>query len=326
MSSIKNKITSSLKKTNLGQNLLFQAKKISGRLPVVDYNFPNSISLEIASICNLSCTHCPPHNNEYKAQTRKFGIMDMPLFYNLMDEIDKSKVCNLALHKDGEPLLHPNIVDILERMKINRQHHVYLTTNAHKLTREIGMAILQNKIDTINFSIGASSQEFYEKVRGKGFQIVIENILSFLKLRSEAEWKPRVTVQIINLPEYPEMKKEIEQFKKFWATYEVEIVIYNKLTWGVLDAEKVKIKRYPCLSLWKNFFVNSDGKVSVCCMDWTQSLIIGDANKQLIAKIWKEKEIKELRKIHIDNKEGTLDLCKTCNYWATVPRLQEYLI
>ena len=122
------------------------------------------------------------------------------------------------------------------------------------------------------------------------------------------------------------MKKEIEQFKKFWATHDVEIVIYDKLTWGVLDAEKVKIKRYPCLSLWKSFFVNSDGKVSVCCMDWTQSLIIGDANKQSIAKIWKGEEIKKLRKIHINKEEGTLDLCKTCNYWATVPRLQKYRI
>ncbi len=267
MKSIKKKITKSLKKSNLGHNLLFQAKKITGRLPVVDFHFPNSVGIEIASICNLSCIHCPSHNKEYKEQARKMGIMNMKLFYKLIDEIDNNKVTNLALHKDGEPLLHPNIIDILERVKKNKQHHVYLTTNAHKLTSKISKAILQNKIDTINFSIGAASPEFYKKVRGHGFQIIIENILTFLKLKKDAKWKTKTVVQIVNLPEYSEMKNEIEQFKKFWSAYDVKIVVYEKLTWGVLEAEKVNIKRYPCPSLWNNFFVNSDGKVSVCCMD-----------------------------------------------------------
>ena len=49
--------------------------------------FPELIGLEIASSCNLSCIHCPPHLKEFKDKVRKFGIMDMELFHKLSEEI-----------------------------------------------------------------------------------------------------------------------------------------------------------------------------------------------------------------------------------------------
>jgi radical SAM protein with 4Fe4S-binding SPASM domain len=324
--SVKNTISKNLSKSSIGNYLLYQFKAISGRTPVVDYLFPDMISIEIASICNLSCIHCPPHNEFYKNRQRKYGVIKMELFEKLMDEIDNQGIRHIALHKDGEPLLHPQIVNILDRVKKNHNHRVYLTSNAHRLTVEIGIAILRNRIDIINFSIGASSPEFYEKVRGKGFNLVIENIQNFLRLVSQSEYKPRIMVQIIDLPEYSEMKDEISRFKKYWKDQEVEIIIYEKLTWGVLDSVPVKLKRYPCLSLWENVFINSDGKVSACCMDWDQSLLTGDIQNQTLEEIWNGGEQKRLRKTHIEKKEADIPLCKTCNYWSTVPRLSKYKI
>jgi radical SAM protein with 4Fe4S-binding SPASM domain len=324
--SVKNIIKGLLLSSKLGQNLLFKFKELLGRLPKADYKFPRSISIEIASICNLSCIHCPPHNEKFKDRQRKFGVINLGLFYKLMDEIDNHGIRHIALHKDGEPLLNPKIVDILNRVKSKNNHIVYLTTNAHKLSKEIGEAILRNKIDIVNFSIGAASTEFYEKVRGKGFEKVIENIEDFLKLVAKSDWKPRVLVQIINLPEYDEMKFEINHFKQYWKEKNVEVLIYGKLTWGVLDHIPSKIERYPCLSLWENVFVNSDGKVSACCMDWDQSLVTGDTTDQSLAEIWHGEQLKHLRKLHIEKKEQSISLCKTCNYWSTVARLSSYEI
>jgi radical SAM protein with 4Fe4S-binding SPASM domain len=323
--SLKKNITEQLVKTSFGFELIYLLKKVLGKTPKIDYLFPNQISLELASICNLSCTHCPPHNSELIDQRRrKYGIMDIGLFNLLMDEIDKSGSRNLALHKDGEPLLHPEIIAILDRVKKNQNHFVYLTTNGHKLTKEIGQSIVKNKIDIINFSIGAASQEFYEKVRGKDFNKVLQNIHSFISIVEQSEWKPRIMVQIINLPEYNEMDVEIKNFREYWGKYKIEVCVYKKLTWGILETKEVNFKRYPCLSLWNNVFVNSDGKVSACCMDWTQSLIIGDSVNQSISEIWNDEKIKELRKLHINKQEQNISLCKLCNYWITVPKLKKY--
>lgn len=323
---VKKIIIKLLLKTNIGFKIVFQIKKLLGRIPKPNYNFPNSISIEISSICNLSCSHCPPHNFKYKNNHRKYGVIDIELFNRLMDEIDNSGEHRLALHKDGEPLLHPKIIEILERVKRNKNHSVYLSTNGHYLTKEIGEAIIKNKIDIINFSIGAANKSFYEKVRGKGFDKVQNNIHQFLEQIKEASWKPRIIAQIIDLQEYKEMKNEIKEFKKYWGKNIVEVEVYGKLTWGVLESNAIKIKRYPCFSLWNNIFVNSDGNVSPCCMDWKQELIIGNSQQESIEKIWKGDSLKKLRDYHIKGKENELSLCEKCNYWSTVPKILSYEI
>ncbi len=321
---IKQKIKDILSSNNTGRELIFRYKKLTGNIPVPDMEFPQLINIETVSSCNLACVHCPPHMKEFKNEVRKFGIMSMELFGKLMNEIDAYGERRIALHKDGEPLLHPKIIKILERVKRNRNHVVYLTTNAHRLSDEVSMSIFENRIDVINFSIGAATQEFYTKVRGKHFDKVIKNILSFLDLRAKSDWKPRVIVQIINLPQFREMENELKSFRKFWSRYDVEIQEWENLTWGVFDYKESGLKRYPCYSLWESTVVNSDGVVSACCMDWRQQLQTGNANEQNLKDIWKGEALRKIRKMHIEGREDELPICPTCNYWAWQSRLEEY--
>ena len=174
---IKQIVRTNLRESNLGRELLFQYKKLTNKIPDPDLNFPELMSLEIASSCNLSCIHCPPHMKEFKYEVRKFGLMEIELFNRLMDEIDNYGERRIALHKDGEPLMHPKIELILDRVKRNNNHTVYITTNAHYLTENVSQAILRNRINVLNLSIGAATEEFYSKVRGKNFNKVINNDL-----------------------------------------------------------------------------------------------------------------------------------------------------
>jgi len=321
---IKHKIKDILYSNNTGRELIFRYKKLKGNIPVPDMEFPQLINIETVSSCNLSCVHCPPHMKEFKDEVRKFGIMSMDLFEKLMNEIDNYGERRIALHKDGEPLLHPQIIEILERVKRNRNHIVYLTTNGHRLNENISRSIFENRIDVINFSIGAATKEFYSKVRGKHFDKVMENILNFLNFREKSDWKPRVIVQIINLPQFPEMKREIKLFRNFWRKYDVEIQEWDNLTWGVFDYKEAELNRYPCYSLWESTVVNSDGIVSACCMDWKQQLQTGNAYEQQLKDIWKGDDLRRIRKLHIEHKENELPVCPTCNYWAWQTRLENY--
>jgi len=323
---IKIKIKDKLTSSDIGREVIFQYKKVTNQIPKPDMDFPQLINLEVASLCNLSCVHCPPHMKEFKNDVRKFGLMDITLFEKLMNEIDKFGNRRIALHKDGEPLLHPKIIEILERVKKKNNHIVYVTTNAHCLTEEVSKALLKNKIDIINFSIGAASKEFYQKVRGKNFDKVIENIFSFLEERKLYKWKPRVLVQIINLPQYIEIKNELKMFNEFWSEYDVEIQVWDNLTWGIFEYKEADKKRFPCYSLWESMVVNSDGVVSACCMDWQQELTTGNANNQSLQKIWKGVKLSKFRKIHIAGNEHKLSACATCNYWFWQPKLDRYIV
>jgi radical SAM protein with 4Fe4S-binding SPASM domain len=321
---LKTGITEIIKKTEFGNRKFYRLKEILGKNPKPDITYPELISIEISSICNLSCIHCPPQQKEFSSQTRKHSHIDYNLFNLIMDDIDKNGKHDIALHKDGEPLVHPRILDILHRLKKNVSHNIYLTTNAQNLNPALIDTILENRIDIVNFSIGASSEEFYKKVRGRGFNKVMNNINNFLLAVSKGEWKPKVIVQIIDLPEFAGMKEEINNFKKYWKNHNVQIAVWKKLTWGVLEGNNKFKFRYPCYSLWHSFNINSNGIVTACCMDWKQELIIGNVNNEKIEDIWKGENLLELRKKHIYGEENNINACAKCNYWKWQPMLLKY--
>jgi len=230
------------------------------------------------------------------------------------------------LHKDGEPLLHPNIEEILNRVKLNQDHLVYLTTNGHRLNKRINEILLENQIDIINISLGAATPEFYEKVRGRDFNRVIHNINCLLEDIKKAAWKPRIILQIIELNEFPEMKDEIKIFKQTWRIKGVEIAIWKKLNWGVFKENSNFSYRYPCYSLWESFNINSNNIVTACCMDWKQELVIGNITNKTIEEIWKDDLLRRLRMMHIKGEESKITMCDKCNFWAWQPKLMKYPI
>ena len=321
LNTLKSTIKKHIRKYNTGDKLILSFKKLTGRLPVPDMDFPELIGIELCSSCNLKCVHCPPQS---ETGAPKHGMLDFDLFLRIMDEIDSAGKRRIALHKDGEPLLYPKIIDVLNRIKQNQEHEVYLSTNAHKLNQDISRAILDGRIDIINFSIGAATAEFYTRVRGNGFTKVIENILAFIDLADTYEKKPLIQVQIINLPEYPDMSDEIISFKDTWSQYNVKIDVWDKLTWGLYDNGDSIRYRYPCYSLWNSIEVNSDSTVSACCMDWKHELIIGNISKDSIRSIWHSDALNNLRKQHICDNGVSINACNKCNYWYWQQRLITY--
>ena len=323
-SNIKEKIVEIIKLTDYGNRKFYQIKQMMGRNPIPDLTYPKLISIEVSSICNMSCAHCPPHMKEFSNQTRIHSHMDYNLFNQLMNDIDQNGKHHIALHKDGEPLTHPRIVEILKRSKKNISHNIYLTTNAQNLNSEIIDAILENQIDVVNFSIGASSEEFYRKIKGIGFTKVINNIDKFLSSVTKSTWKPKIIVQIVDLHEYHEMSKEIKEFKKYWKNHNVQIAVWEKLSWGIFNGDWRFRYRYPCYSLWHSFNINSNGIVTACCVDWRQELTIGNVYNQQIKEIWTGQKLKELRRKHVNGEESSINACCRCNYWKWQPMLLEY--
>jgi len=320
---MKQKIIDTLKRSKIGTKLYFAVLRLRNGEIKVDDGFPNLINIETASVCNLRCVHCPSHSPTTTTAKRQFGFLDYDLFLRLMEEIDASGIREISLHKDGEPLLHPKITDILHRVKKRRNHHVYLTTNGHKLSSAISRTILDCKIDVLNISIGAASENYYSRIRGQNLNRVVQNIERFLSYRENADFKTKVQVQIIDLKD-TNMKKEIQHFKSFWDSRDVEVQVWPELTWGIRNDSKTKRYRYPCFSLWNSFTINSDGLVSACCMDWNQSLIVGNANNDSIQKIWQAKKFSEIRQSHVLNSYKCYKLCIKCNYWEWQPMLEKY--
>jgi len=279
-------------------------------------DFPNRINIEPTNRCNLRCRMCPRRD-----LTRPVGEISMKLFDKLAQEISRHAPAEVRLHKDGEPLLNPQIFDLIDHIKtVAPSTLLNMDTNALLLDEAKAEKILDSKLDVLLFSVNAATAETYKKVRGSTkFNQVIANIERFLKMRKERRYVwPRVKVQLIVMRD---TKDEIGLFKEQWGPHEVDVLLIPAINWGghrphVGSLMQMPSRRYPCTFLWNSFSINWDGKVSFCNVDFDHLGVIGDVNNQSIEEIWKGPELARYRQLHKQGRWHEIELCRECNYWA----------
>jgi len=107
-----------------------ELKKLPGRFYPINYLF-----VEITNACNFKCTWCPD-----EVMDRRRGFMKKEKVFRILDEVaDKRSwlgpLYPVKLHQMGEPMLHPDLVEIVERAE-SRGLNLELNTNCGLITRE----------------------------------------------------------------------------------------------------------------------------------------------------------------------------------------------
>ncbi|HGJ64494.1 TPA: SynChlorMet cassette radical SAM/SPASM protein ScmF [bacterium] len=142
----------------------------------------NTIYFYLTEGCNLACRHCwiAPH---YQTAEHKYPALDLELFRSILRQ---AKTMNLSGVKltGGEPLLHPQILDIIE---IIRAEDLRLTmeTNGVLCTPEIAKEISLGKNAFVSVSIDSTDPEIHEWIRGvKGsFEMAIEGVRNLVRYK-----------------------------------------------------------------------------------------------------------------------------------------------
>lgn len=108
---------------------------------------PLEAQLIITRRCNLSCGYCSEY--DHRSPPVPFDVLT-----ERIDAIHRLGVVNTSL-LGGEPLMHPNLIDIVAYS--NRQNQVSITTNGFllketliKQLNDAGLSNLQISIDTLN--------------------------------------------------------------------------------------------------------------------------------------------------------------------------------
>ena len=107
-----------------------ELKKLPGRFYPINYLF-----IEITNACNFKCTWCPDDIME-----RRRGFMKKEKVFRLTDEIAEKRswlgpLYPVKLHQMGEPMLHPDLVEIVAHAE-SRGVPVELNTNCGLITQE----------------------------------------------------------------------------------------------------------------------------------------------------------------------------------------------
>jgi MoaA/NifB/PqqE/SkfB family radical SAM enzyme len=120
---------------------------------VLRYNmtkdYPVDINFELTTACNLKCKYCPRHEL-VRNGIRSVGNMD----YDLMSKIirDLSKISDRKFSISpvglGEPLLYPEIYDVLRLLRNRFQKaHIHINTNALLLDKDFSKELIETRLE-----------------------------------------------------------------------------------------------------------------------------------------------------------------------------------
>ncbi len=167
--------------------------------------------IESTSRCNLKCEMCP--RNSFKSEN---GDIDLELFKEINKYVNHGITVNLAGW--GEPLLHPEIDELIKIVKMKRAS-VGFTTNATLLDTETSAELINNGLDLIDFSLDGATHKTYENIRhGAKFEEVITNIRNFIKIKEKLNSKtPGTSITFVmmkkNIYELPLMVRLAKELK-----------------------------------------------------------------------------------------------------------------
>lgn len=274
--------------------------------------FPNEIMIEATNICNNKCFFCGSN-----ASDRKRGIIDYDLMIRLINEAYLNGSRKISFHGMGEPCLCKELLQYIAEAKKVGYTYIYLDTNGVLATPEVMFPIIDAGLDSLKFSIHASTAETYKRITNNdAFEAVADN---FKKIGTYIKEEKKVCKLIAYFAESTINSQERDSFVEMFEPYAAEIWIKPIHNGSGVMQENVKyavnesvltIKELPCVEL-KRMTINWEGKTIACCTDWTGSLVYGDANICSLKDLWNCEKILQIRRGH-ENISCLNEICKKC--------------
>ena len=236
----------------------------------------------------------------------------------------------LCLYGGGEPLLHPELKEILLRASRIPHLRVGFMTNAMLLTEELARFLVDLPLAWIAFSVDGTDPSLNDRIRrGARLEVIEKNIERLIAYREEKGSPfPEIT---FNMVAYPEVGlREIEAYVTRWGSYASQILISRfrpvpskKL---LLPEERKKITPHPCPLPFRQMVISWDGRVGLCCEDIFIDHPLGNVRRSSLLGIFNGRRARRLRLRHKKGLRETVPLCRDCDVWAAEDVLSEKVV
>lgn len=277
---------------------------------------PFTLYVDPTSFCNFKCVQCPVGQAEYDVTPT---TMRLEHFEKIAKDVRAmGRLKSLKLYLQGEPLLHPQIGDfVLIGKKISDR--VEITSNCSVLSQQKALQLIAAGLDYLQVSVYGSSEEQQKRVTNSAISAerVRENVARLRAMRDAAGQKnPFIFARFFK--DAPERE---EEFFKLWAPIADECGIDAVHDWdGQLNlserlygiGEQTPATDVPCPYPFYTLTVKASGKVTVCCVDWSDGAEVGDIHKESLADIWHGQRLNDLRMLHLERRRGEHTVCGKC--------------
>jgi len=292
---------------------------------------PFVLYIDPTNKCNLRCEFCPTADKSLLKQVGREGAtLDFALFEKIIADLKEfpRPLKLLSLYKDGEPLMHPRIADMVALAKsAGIAERVWTKTNGVALNPALNRKLVAAGLDMIHISVEAVSAEGYLKVaKAKiDYEEFKANIADLHANRGQCE----IYIKIADTSLSPQ---EIEKFYADFQPISTHCAIEKLMGWSNSGLKDFTLGTDPdtydglplvnkkvCAYPFYVMAVNSDASVSLCGNDWSYKTSVGNVSHQSLREIWESDTLREFRLMHLDGRRGENAACGNCYYLRIVP-------
>jgi len=178
--------------------------------------YPIYVEISSSGICNHRCKFCALDYLGYKG-----GLANFDNLKKAIKDMDRGGVKSIQFGGEGEPFLHPKIIEIVKYTK-SLGIDISFTTNGTFLTEKISKSILP-LVTWIKVSIDAGKPETHMKIhrpKKQDFDVIMDNLKKAVKIKKATGSNCTLGGQMLLLPDnYKEAIILAEKLKKIGLDY-----------------------------------------------------------------------------------------------------------
>ena len=273
------------------------------------------IYIEITNSCNFACSFCFKTSRATKFMT--------PDEFRIVVEKIRPFTNYIYLHVLGEPLLHPQLNEILniaETAGLN----INITTNGALLERKKEM-LLRHTIRQINISL----HDAEENIASDKWEEYLQSVFDYSTIASSNSY---VCLRLWNTTNNASEAFNKLCLNKIASTFNLTTELLNEKTNGngVKLAEHIFLQRAPrfewpdeknegtqtkktCYALRDHIAILADGQVVPCCLDADANMKLGNIFTQELKDILQTERATDIKKV-FEQRKVVEPICATCGF------------
>lgn len=165
-------------------------------------------------------------------------------------------------------------------------------------------------LKVLNFSVNAYFGETYENFTGlpKETLPLIRGCIYKTRVR-----RPDILIRVSMVFD-PEYQTDLERdlFINYWKDV-ADVAVIPAASCGRPSKRPIKPVKLPCRSIFSDFVIGFDGKLSSCCFDSGFVLDLGRYSGSIL-KDWRNPKIEELRRKHNEKRREEIPTCRSCTF------------
>ena len=247
------------------------------------------------------------------------GPMAPAVFGRLVDELAQRDDVRIVLGGYGDPLMHPQWPELIERCRSAGIFGIAVRTPAVHLDERAIEVLAEHRVDVLNVLIDAHSAETYHRVhRADHFDAVMANLeRAFESQKRLGRPQPIVVCEMIKAHETID---EMEAFYDYWLRRTGTGVIAGPSHYSRQWPDRAVMSmapptRFPCARVFDRAMVLADGRVTACDQDFRGDHAVGSIAQNALEELWVGERMADVRRSHVRGTYDAMALCGACDEW-----------